>query len=121
MSERIKACQVISEPAIVENALVPFFTIECGQSYVAFESLFRDTRVTGNLFVFVNSTDCTFSVIVKSKDQPDIVRTITPAETNRLINLTIDCLEKVVFSCAGGSGNFCQGNYTLTVHWCKCC
>lgn len=120
MAERDRKCEVVNEGAS-EGGSGLFFNLECGQSYVAYESLFRDTRVIGTLTVLIFDSECTFTVTVESNDQPPIVRTIAPTDTNRAINLTVDCLEKITFSCTGTAVDFCDGFYNLQLRWCKCC
>ncbi len=120
MAERIKRCEVVNEPSF-EGGSGMFFDLECGESYVAYESLFSSTRVTGTLSVFLFESTCTFAVTVESNDQAPIVRTIAPEDTNRTINLTVDCLEKITFSCSGSNGSDCEGFYSLLLRWCKCC
>jgi len=119
MADRVKRCEVVNEGS--EGGSGQFFNLECGQSYIAYESLFRDTRVTGTLTVQLFDSECTFTVTVESNDQAPIIRTITPTETNRTINLTVDCLEKVTFACTGTAADFCDGFYNLHLRWCKCC
>jgi len=120
MTDRIRRCEVVNEPSF-EGGSGIFFNLSCGDSYVAYESLFRDTRVTGTLSVFVNESGCTFTVTIESNDQPPIVRSIAPEDTNRTINLTVDCLEKITFSCSGSNGSDCEGFFNLLLRWCKCC
>lgn len=120
MTERIKRCEVVNEPSF-EGGSGEFFSLDCGQSYAAYESLFSNTRVNGTLTVLLFNSNCTFTVTVESNDQGPIVRTIAPEDTNRFINLTVDCLKKITFSCNGTGEGACEGFYNLLLRWCKCC
>lgn len=133
MAEHVENCEVISE--ITGGAVNPAigsplpFTIPCGGSYVAYESLFQRTRVTGTLHVerdtSVRST-CTLNVTVESAEHEPITLSIAPDANNPVINLTVDCLRKVTISCTPPdteppAGDFCPGAYSLQLRWCKCC
>lgn len=113
MAERTRKCVVVTEPSFDEGASSFFFSLECGQSYAAYELLFRNTRVNGTLSVQLFVSECTFTVTVESNDQPPIVRTIAPTDNNRSIALTVDCLEKITFSCTGTAADFCDGVFIL--------
>lgn len=126
MSERIKNCELVNE--IVNDTTDPLegaqpleFSIACNQTFVPYESLFRSTCVTGTLVLEVFDSTCTFTVTVERHGQPTTTYRITPTDTNRTLNLAVDHLKRITFSCSDGSEGFCSGEYTLLLNWCKCC
>lgn len=129
MAKRINQCEVVNErvaagvDSIFEAGLPLDFTLACGQSYVAYESLFCNTRVTGTLVLEADlDNDCTLTVTVEREGQAPIVRTITPTDPNRSISLIADSLTRITFSCGTDQATgVCEGEYTLLLHWCKCC
>ncbi len=127
MAELINQCEVVNEKiaasidSILEGALPLEFAIACGQSYVAYESLFRNTRVTGTLVMDVfDFSDCTLTVTAERENREPVVRSVAPTDANRTISFIVDDLTKITISCGSGTGT-CGGEYTLLLHWCKCC
>lgn len=120
-------CEVVSDlvgsTITMETGQPMFFEIPCPGSYVAYESLFKHTRVTGTLTVEVFPTTCTFTVTATRAEGQPIIVDVLPTDTNRFINLTVDCLKSITFSChnGGDSAQDCEGEYALQIHWCKCC
>lgn len=135
--EAQEKCEVVTEPVeeLPETGIPLSFAIPCcikdasdncvGSSFVAYESVFQSTRVTGTLFVRVFPSNCIFTVTAERADQEPITETIFPTDDNRFINLVVDCLIKLTFSCTpaqtSGEDSRCEGQYTLQLQWCKCC
>lgn len=119
-------CQVVTDIAgnVTETGIPLSFTIPCPGSYVAYESLFTRTRVTGTLFVVVNDSTCSFTVTAERSEGDPIIVTVSPTSTNRVVSLTVDCLQSITFTCSSEGEvdlGACVGLFTLQLHWCKCC
>ncbi|MGE5652935.1 MAG: S-Ena type endospore appendage [Bacillota bacterium] len=123
MAEWQKHCELVTDG---EQGVTDAFYLPCdsARSYVVYESLFQNTRVTGTLFVYVYQVCDTFEIVVERHGQPSITRRITAGETNRSITLAVDCLEKITFRCLSATPpteGACYGYYSLQLQWCKCC